>query len=59
MNAHHKMINEKLGKNYNSYQVVRKWTQIVAGTNYYYNLLAGGRKYSVNIFKPLLAGADS
>ena len=36
--AHHKMINEKLGTNYEKYEIVRKWTQVVAGTNFYYNL---------------------
>ena len=57
--AHHKKINEKLETNYEKYEIVREWTQVVNGVNYYFNLEAEGRKYSVEMFKPLQEGVDS
>lgn len=46
-------INAKLGANAENYTVDKAWTQVVAGTNYFFHLSSGDQKSSVCIFVPL------
>ena len=51
-------INQKTGKNYESFKVDKVSHQVVAGTNHFYHLTAqpGDDKWTVTIFEPLPGG---
>ena len=46
-------INTKLGTSHAAFSVDHVWTQVVAGTNYFFHLSAGDHHYSVCIYQPL------
>lgn len=47
-------INSKLGAHATSFTVTEAWTQVVAGTNYFFNLKSNDNKeYWVKLYEPL------
>ena len=59
MEAHRKLMNEKLGWSFLFYRVSAKWTQVVNGENIFYHLVADRHfRCSVNFYKSLQGGID-
>ena len=57
--AHWRIINDKMGWPFRFYRVVSKWTQIVQGENIFYHMLADNLiRCEVNFFKSLQGGVD-
>jgi hypothetical protein len=60
LNAHALKINEKGKWHHKDYEPHHKWTQVVSGTNYLYNVLADGKdKVTVQLYRSLQGGVDS
>lgn len=57
--AHWRIINEKMGWSFRFYRVVSKWTQVIKGENIFYHMLAD-RLFpcEVNFYKSLQGGID-
>ena len=53
LNANVAAINHKLGVHHDKYEIKEQWSQVVAGTNYFYHVHHGDDKYSVLIHVPL------
>jgi hypothetical protein len=57
--AHWRIINEKMGWSFRFYRVVSKWTQIINGENIFYHMLADRyHMCEVNFYKSLQGGID-
>lgn len=47
-------INQAVGGHATSYTINKVWSQVVAGTNYHFNLTSNdNHKYTVTIYEPL------